>query len=124
MANIEDDDFVLPEITAGELNDWLSAHPDGVLLDVREPHELRYARLKDDHVVNAPLSDLARRGAEALPDAITSGGDVEVVVMCHLGSRSAQVTAWLLQGGLKNVYNLAGGIDAYARLVDPTVGLY
>jgi rhodanese-related sulfurtransferase len=44
--------------------------------------------------------------------------------MCHHGTRSAQVTAWLAQQGYKNVSNVAGGIDAYARQVDSSVGFY
>jgi rhodanese-related sulfurtransferase len=45
-------------------------------------------------------------------------------VMCHHDSRSAQVTAWLAQQGWKNVFNVSGGIDEYARAVDPSVGFY
>ena len=47
-----------------------------------------------------------------------------LVVICHHGNRSAQVTAWLLDLGWESVYNLSGGIDAYARQVDPAIGLY
>jgi rhodanese-related sulfurtransferase len=35
-----------------------------------------------------------------------------------------QVTGWLIQQGYKNVINVSGGIDAYARKVDSSVGLY
>jgi rhodanese-related sulfurtransferase len=44
--------------------------------------------------------------------------------MCHHGNRSQQVTAWLAQQGWKNTFNVRGGIDAYARQVDPSVGMY
>jgi rhodanese-related sulfurtransferase len=50
--------------------------------------------------------------------------EATVVVFCHHGIRSAQVAAWLLDQGWQSVYNLAGGIDAYARQVDPSIGFY
>jgi rhodanese-related sulfurtransferase len=50
--------------------------------------------------------------------------ETEIVVMCHHGVRSAQVVSWLRQQGWTNVWNLSGGIDAYARDVDPAVGFY
>ena len=45
-------------------------------------------------------------------------------VLCHHGNRSMQVTMWLAQQGYKNVINVSGGIDAYARQVDSSVGFY
>ena len=94
-----------------------------VLLDVREPNELLYANLGKG-VLLAPLSDLAQQGLEALPEAVLADKEAEIVVLCHHGSRSAQVTAWLQQQGWTNVLNMDGGIDAYAIAVDPTVGRY
>ena len=44
--------------------------------------------------------------------------------MCHHGSRSAQVAQWLARNGFTRVHNLAGGIDAWSRLVDPAVPRY
>jgi rhodanese-related sulfurtransferase len=44
--------------------------------------------------------------------------------MCHHGNRSAQVAAWLAQQGWKNVFNVRGGIDEYARKIDNSVGFY
>ncbi len=93
-----------------------------VLLDVREPFELELANLGDD-VVNTPLSELAARREAALPAALADR-DAEVIVLCHHGNRSAQVTAWLRDVGYTRVFNLDGGIDAWARDVDPSVGSY
>ncbi|MFQ5435920.1 MAG: rhodanese-like domain-containing protein, partial [Anaerolineae bacterium] len=67
---------------------------------------------------------LARQGMGALPTAVTQNKDTEIVVMCHHGIRSAQVVAWLRQQGWTNVWNMTGGIDAYATAVDPTIGRY
>jgi len=44
--------------------------------------------------------------------------------MCHHGNRSGQVTAWLVQQGWNNVFNVSGGIDEYARQIDHSVGFY
>jgi rhodanese-related sulfurtransferase len=44
--------------------------------------------------------------------------------MCHHGGRSAQVVQWLSARGMDNVINLRGGIDAWAREVDQTMGRY
>jgi rhodanese-related sulfurtransferase len=48
----------------------------------------------------------------------------EVVVICHHGSRSLQVTHFLARQGYASVHNLAGGVDAWARSVDPAMPVY
>lgn len=116
-------DSPLPQVAPADLAEWLRSRPHLVLLDVREPYEVSYARLDDPRVVYAPLSDLARRLAEALPPAARDP-QADIVVLCHMGERSAQVTAWLLSQGYATVHNLLGGIDAYAYLVDPTIRRY
>jgi rhodanese-related sulfurtransferase len=119
-----EEEFVLPEITPQELADWLKTRPELQVLDVREPYEFPRAKLNDERVAYAPLSDLARKQLEGLPEKVKADKAAPLVVICHHGNRSAQVTAWLLDLGWESVYNLAGGIDAYARLVDPQVGRY
>jgi rhodanese-related sulfurtransferase len=119
-----EEEFVLPEITPQQLADWLKARPELMVLDVREPYEFPRAKLSDERVAYAPLSDLARKNIEGLPENIKADKSAPLVVICHHGNRSAQVTAWLLSMGWESVYNLAGGIDAYARQVDPGIGMY
>ncbi len=114
----------LPEITVRELAEWMQQQPDLVLLDVREPYEFPRARLNDERVVHAPLSDLARKHLDGLPEKVKADPAATLVVFCHHGIRSAQVTAWLRDLGWSAVYNLSGGIDAYARQVDGGVGVY
>jgi rhodanese-related sulfurtransferase len=121
---MSEEQFTLPEITPRQLADWMQQRADLVLLDVREPYEFPRASLKDERVVRAPLSDLARKHLDGLPEQAKADQTKTMVVFCHHGARSAQVTAWLLSLGWSNVFNLAGGIDAYARQVDPGVGLY
>src|SRR5512142_873873 len=120
---MSEEEFVLPEINAQELSEWLRTRSNLIVLDVREPYEFPRAKLNDERVVYAPLSDLARKHLDGLPEKVKADQSSTMVVLCHHGSRSAQVTTWLLDLGWQSVYNLAGGIDAYARTVDPTIGL-
>jgi rhodanese-related sulfurtransferase len=88
----------LPSIAA----DQLSA--DHFLLDVREQHEWDAGHATG--ALHVPMGDVPARFAE-LP------ADADVVVVCHMGGRSAQVTAWLLEQGYA-CRNLTGGMIAYA----------
>ena len=114
---------MLPEITVTELSEKLKSSDKFILLDVREPHELNYAKLTDSRLETTPLSRLAREGISALSE-LAKSKDSTIYVMCHHGNRSGQVTAWLTQQGWKNVFNVRGGIDEYARQVDQSVGFY
>ena len=115
--------IMIPEITVSELSQKLQSDEDFILLDVREPHELNFAKLLDRRLELAPLSRLGREGTNALHDS-ASAQDATIYVLCHHGNRSSQVTAWLAQQGWKNVFNVRGGIDEYARTVDHSVGFY
>jgi rhodanese-related sulfurtransferase len=114
---------MLPEITVTELSEQLKSEDKFILLDVRELHELNFAKLTDSRLQVTPLSRLGREGTQALPESAKSK-DSTIYVMCHHGNRSGQVTAWLAQQGWKNVFNVRGGIDEYARQIDPSVGFY
>jgi len=114
---------MFPEITVTELATKLKSDEKFILLDVRELEELDYAKLEYNRLEVTPMSRLASEGPDALPESVKSQ-EVPVYVMCHHGSRSMQVTGWLIQQGYKNVTNVSGGIDAYARQVDSSVGFY
>ncbi len=116
-------DIGLPSVTVRDVAHKLAQNAPFILLDVREEPELPMANL-GDWVTHVPLSALAEFGLEALPETVLAAKDAEIVVMCHHGIRSAQVTAWLRQQGWTRVYNMAGGIEAYATAVDPTIGHY
>ena len=114
---------MIPEITVTDLSQKLNSDEQFILLDVREPDELNYAKLNDSRLEVTPMSQLAREGPKALsPSAQVQ--DATVYVMCHHGSRSAQVTAWLAQQGWKKVFSVKGGIDEYARKIDNSIGFY
>ena len=114
---------MIPEITVTELSDRLKSEDLFILLDVREPHELNFAKITDSRLEVTPMSRMAREGTNALSESAKSQ-DSTIYVMCHHGNRSAQVTAWLAQQGWKNVFNVRGGIDEYARQIDHSVGFY
>ena len=101
------------EVTPGELKRMLDGGEEVVLLDVREHEEFQLARVAG--ALHIPMGDIPGRTVDLDPEA-------RIVVMCHLGQRSAMVTQFLRQRDFERVSNLAGGIDAWAREVDPGVG--
>ena len=115
--------IMFPEITVTELSEKLKSDEKFILLDVREPDELEYAKLTDSRLEVTPMSRLAQEGTQAMSEA-AQAQNARIYVMCHHGSRSAQVTAWLAQQCWTNVFNVRGGIDEYARRVDRSVGFY
>lgn len=90
-----------------------------VLLDVREPWEIEVAALHLEGTASRriPMSQIPDRLAELDPSQ-------SIVCICHHGVRSRQVVAFLERQGFESVYNLAGGIDAWSALVDPSVPRY
>lgn len=89
------------------------------LIDVREPEEVVIACVEGFDIL--PLSQFAE-WANSFPTRFDP--HVETLVMCHHGIRSAQMCQWLSLQGFTNVKNVAGGIDAYSILVDPTIPRY
>ena len=114
---------MLPEITVIQLAEKLKSDEKFILLDVRELPELAQAKVDDPRLEVVPTSRLANEGLEALSDKVRSQ-EIPIYIMCHHGNRSMQVTMWLMRHGYKNIYNVSGGIDAYASQVDQSVGFY
>lgn len=114
---------MFPEITVTDLSERLKSEEKFILLDVRELDELNYAKLTDSRLEVTPLSRLAQEGTSALSESAQSQ-DSTIYVMCHHGNRSMQVTSWLARQGWKNIYNVRGGIDEYARKIDQSIGFY
>ena len=103
-------------ITPEELKARLDRNESPLLLDVRQDWETKLCRL--DNSVHIPIEEIELRVEELNPDD-------EIVVYCHQGVRSAAVAQYLReQHGFKNVKNLAGGLDAWARTVDPAMRRY
>lgn len=86
-----------------------------LLLDVREPDEL--ARVQVVGSKHVPMREIPAR-LDEIP------ADQPVLVLCHHGGRSGRVTQFLRANGLSNTSNVAGGIDAWAQRVDPSLARY
>jgi adenylyltransferase/sulfurtransferase len=86
-----------------------------VLVDVREPHEFRIARIPGSILI--PLGDVPKRLGELDKNA-------EIVMHCKMGGRSAKAVDILKQSGFTKVRNMKGGILAWSDKVDPTVPKY
>ncbi len=109
-----------PEISVEALHDLRTQALPHRLLDVREESEWHLARIEGAELL--PLSRLARELEAALPANLDK--DSTIVVVCHHGVRSAQVTAWMSQQGYTGVYSLDGGIEAWSQRIDPHVPRY
>ncbi len=109
----------IPEISAEELANILSTSPTLQLIDVREPEEAAIAVI--DGFELFPLSQF-RQWAETIN--IRFDSEVETIVICHHGVRSAQMCQWLSSQGFTNVKNVAGGIDAYSVRIAPNIPRY
>ena len=105
----------MDEITPQELKARLAGRDRPFLLDVRQDWETRLCRL--DNAVHIPIEEIELRVDEL------NAAD-EIVVYCHQGVRSAAVADYLRQRGFKNVKNLLGGLDYWARTVDPAMRRY
>ena len=91
-----------PEISVKELEERQKAGGQFVWLDVREPNEHAAVCIDDERILLIPFSPLATEQVAALPEA-AQAQDADIVVMCHHGNRSGQVTMWLKQQGWTNV---------------------
>ncbi len=109
--------MAVKNISAAELAAWLKdpGRNRPKLVDVREPWEFQTCRIPDAQLV--PLRELPARVAEL--DAAA-----DTVLICHHGGRSLQAAMFLERNGFASVLNLAGGVDAWARSVDPTMPVY
>ena len=104
------------EIKPEELQSLLESNSDVVVLDVREPWEITAASMA--HQKHIPMNEIPARYALELDS------DKHTVVVCHHGVRSMNVTMWLRRQGYDKVQSLAGGIDRWARQIDPKVPVY
>ena len=103
------------ETSVAALHRRQAAGDTPVLLDVREPWEHRIAHLEG--AVLIPLGQLAQRIRELPPRA-------EIVAYCHHGARSLSAARLLRAAGFSTATSLAGGIDAWAREVEPEMAKY
>lgn len=102
--------------SAKQLHEYLQQVENApLLLDVREPWEFEVCHL--DGSILVPMGQIQG----ALEDLDPTR---ETVVICHHGIRSRRVAAYLEHAGFQDVINLGGGVDAWAREVDPDMAVY
>jgi rhodanese-related sulfurtransferase len=107
---------MIKQLTAPELDDWLKGDkPAPLVLDVREGWEVDTCALPDTKHI--PMGLVPLKLDELDPDQ-------EIVVMCHHGVRSYQICRVLESKGYEKLFNLQGGINAWADLVDPDMVTY
>ncbi|MGL4576022.1 MAG: rhodanese-like domain-containing protein [Burkholderiaceae bacterium] len=105
----------MPQLSPAELTLRLQAPNAPLVLDVREPWE--FATCAIAGATHVPMREIAARLADL-------DSEREIVCVCHHGMRSMQVGVFLARNGFERVYNLAGGIDAWAREVELTMPRY
>jgi len=104
------------EITPEDVTNMSKRGDSFMLLDVREPWEHQKAHIEGAILI--PMGDVPSRAHQELdPEA-------HIIVYCHHGVRSMNVTAWLRQQGFEKAQSMAGGIDAWSRSVDGKVPVY
>ena len=103
------------DITATRLAERLKQGNGLKIIDVREPHELEISHIDGAELI--PLGQLASRMSEL------DSAD-EIVLMCKMGSRSTRALEVLHSAGFRKIKNLKGGINAWAREVDPSLPIY
>ena len=107
---------MIRQLTVLELKARLDqGNKDFTLLDVREPWECNICALPDAKII--PMREIPARAEELSRDA-------EIVVLCHHGISSRHASLYLERAGFTNLNNLVGGIDAWAREVDPKMPTY
>ena len=105
----------MQHLTVRQLKERLEQGEPPVLLDVREAWEMARCQLPGTTWI--PMGQIMARVSE-----LDKGQ--EIVVVCHHGIRSWQVAKFLEHEGFENVINLTGGIDAWAKEIDPSMPLY
>ena len=105
----------MDEISPQDLKSRLDRGQRPVLLDVRQDWETKLCRL--ENAVHIPIEEIEFRTEEL-------NRDDEIVVYCHQGVRSAAVAAYLREQGFAKAVNLGGGLDLWARTVEPTMRRY
>jgi len=113
---------MIDQIQPSQLPDWISsksASGNTVVLDVREPYEVQAACVTANgfELVTLPMGSIVEKLSE-----LDKGRPI--ACLCHHGSRSMQVAAYLSSQGFTHLANIEGGIHAWSSQVDPNVPTY
>jgi len=116
-AAVVDAGDTVPELTAAELKSRLDRGDRLVIVDVREPHEWEIANLGAYGARLVPLGQLEAHAEELDRES-------EIVLMCRSGARGVRALRQLRAAGFPRLWNLKGGILAWAEEVDPALPKY
>lgn len=107
----------MQQLSPAQLSAWLDdeSRPRPLLLDCREPWEFDVCRIEGAKLI--PMRTIPLRLQELEREQ-------DVVCICHHGARSQQVAMFLKNQGFPKVHNLAGGVNAWALQVDPSMSRY
>lgn len=107
----------MQQLSVTDLAAWLAdeSRPKPQLLDVREKHEWAICRIEGSQLM--PMNTVPAQLQELDPER-------PLVCVCHHGGRSMQVAIFLERNGFSTVFNLSGGVDAWALQVDSTMARY
>jgi rhodanese-related sulfurtransferase len=112
---------MIDQVRPSQLSSWIQSHgADAVVLDVREPVELRVASIQPSQgfeLVHIPMNEIPGRLGQLDPGRA-------VAVLCHHGNRSQRVAMFLQANGFDTLANIAGGIEAWSQELDPSVPRY
>lgn len=111
---------MIEQLRPAQVAEWIAAQAaTPVVLDVREPAELRAASVRPEgfDLLAIPMNEIPARIAELDPAR-------PLAVLCHHGARSQRVAMFLAHNGFDGVVNIAGGIDAWSAERDPGVPRY
>ena len=101
-------------ISVAELKSKFDHSEDFQLIDIREEYELALACIGGDHI---PMGEVRQN-----LDKIRK--DIPVVMHCRTGIRGGNMVVFLTDNGYDNLYNLEGGINAWAEQIDATMNAY
>ena len=104
----------MKEVTVEELKQMIDNQEDFQLIDVREPFEYEMSNINGE---NIPLAGIVIEASKVSKDK-------PVIMQCRSGARSAAAVGQLEQLGYTNVYNLKGGILAWAAEYDSDMKVY
>ena len=104
----------MKEITVAELKALKDKNADFQLIDVREEHELEICQIGGEHIAMGDVMDNLDKISKTK----------QVIVHCRSGARSGAICQALEAQGFNNVYNLKGGIIAWANEIDPSLTKY
>ena len=102
-------------VSVQDLKTFLDSGVPFCLIDVRQDWEFQLCHIKGS--LHLPLDQLTQK-LKKIPT------DVPLFTLCHHGIRSGQAAAFLKNAGFKDVCNIKGGIDAWAKQIDPSLTTY